>query len=217
MDGFTLVNALGCLLIVSSLMIVLSQTPKKAACIYAIQSLILVSIFITLGVATSSSELFMWSGTAFITKVVLVPAIILLGLKKMGNPNPKLPSLISPVASMVIVAAEIALCFLAVQSITLPTAAEVKPALAISLAHFFIGLTCIVSQRNILKQVFGYCLMENGSHLTLALLAPTAPELVEIGIGTDAIFAVIIMTIVVVRIYHTVHTLDSNELMELKG
>lgn len=44
-----------------------------------------------------------------------------------------------------------------------------------------IGLLCIVTQRNILKQVFGYCLMENGAHLTLALLAPRAPELVEIG------------------------------------
>ena len=37
--------------------------------------------------------------------------------------------------------------------------------------------------------------MENGSHLTLALLANKAPELVEIGIATDAIFAVIIMVV----------------------
>ena len=35
--------------------------------------------------------------------------------------------------------------------------------------------------------------MENGSHLTLVLLANKAPELVEIGIATDAIFAVIIL------------------------
>ena len=39
--------------------------------------------------------------------------------------------------------------------------------------------------------------MENGSHLTLALLANKAPELVEIGIATDAIFAVIIMVVLV--------------------
>lgn len=37
--------------------------------------------------------------------------------------------------------------------------------------------------------------MENGSHLVLALLAWRAPELVEIGIATDAIFAVIVMVL----------------------
>ncbi|MEF2848076.1 MAG: hydrogenase 4 membrane subunit, partial [Collinsella sp.] len=89
--------------------------------------------------------------------------------------------------------------------------------LAISFAHFFVGLTCIISQRNIMKQIFGYCLMENGSHVTLALLAPTAPEIIEIGIATDAIFAVIIMSIVVRRIWDDSHSLDARDLSELRG
>ena len=119
--------------------------------------------------------------------------------------------------SIVLVAIELLVCFIAVMGIQLPTAAEVKPALAVSLAHFFIGLTCIITQRNILKQMFGYCLMENGSHVTLALLAPQAPELVEVGIATDAIFAIIIMAIVAMRIYTCTHTLNADELSELKG
>jgi hydrogenase-4 component E len=87
----------------------------------------------------------------------------------------------------------------------------------VSLAHFFLGLACIITQRNILKQIFGYCLMENGSHLTLALLAYQAPELVEIGVATDAIFAVIVMAVIATRIQKTVHSLDSHDLMTLKG
>ncbi|MGI6216210.1 MAG: hydrogenase 4 membrane subunit, partial [Coriobacteriales bacterium] len=109
------------------------------------------------------------------------------------------------------------ICYLAVMGISLPTAAEVHPALAISLAHFFIGLTCIVSQRNIMKQVFGYCLMENGSHVSLALLAPNAPGLVETGVATDAVFAVVIMVIVVLKIYRKSNTLDARDLRNLKG
>ena len=97
------------------------------------------------------------------------------------------------------------------------TAKVATPALAISFAHFFVGLTCIISQRNIMKQIFGYCLMENGSHVTLALLAPTAPEIIEIGIATDAIFAVIIMSIVVRRIWDDSHSLDARDLSELRG
>ncbi|SQD02585.1 hydrogenase-4 component E [Escherichia coli] len=63
------------------------------------------------------------------------------------------------------------LCAFVVQPVKLPMATGLKPALAVALGHFLLGLLCIVSQRNILRQIFGYCLMENGSHLVLALLA----------------------------------------------
>jgi hydrogenase-4 component E len=59
--------------------------------------------------------------------------------------------------------------------------------------------------------------MENGSHITLALLASTAPNLVEIGVATDAIFAVLIMLIVASMIYRVNKTVDAHDLTELKG
>ena len=217
MDGYAIVNVLGGLLIVTSLMVVLAKNPKKAAFIYGAQALVLVAILAMLGYTTGSEELYKWSVTAFLTKVIFVPAIFLIALNKMKPKTEDMPPLISPVISIVIIAAEVLLCFLAVEGIELPTALAVKPALAISLAHFFIGLTCIITQRNIVKQIFGFCLMENGSHVSLALLAPQAPELVEIGVATDAIFAVLIMAIMAARIYRTVGTLDSNEISELKG
>ena len=104
-----------------------------------------------------------------------------------------------------------------VAPIHLPGAAAFRPSLTISLAHFFLGLACIITQRNIVKQIFGYCLMENGSDLTLALLANQAPELVEIGIATDAIFAVIVMSFFATRIHAVLHSVDDRELMTLKG
>jgi len=216
-DGYVLVNALGSLLILTSLIIILGKSPKGAAYIYGAQALVLVAIFVTLGVMTDSGELYKWAATAFIMKVILLPVIILFGLKKMGGKELDNPPALSTIWAVFIVAGEVLLCFLAVRGIELPTAIELKPALAISLAHFFIGLTCIMSQRNIVKQIFGFCLMENGSHLSLALLAPKAPALVEIGIATDALFAVIIMVVMAVRIYKCTKTLDSNEIMDLKG
>ena len=59
--------------------------------------------------------------------------------------------------------------------------------------------------------------MENGAHVTLALLAPQAPELVEIGITTDALFAVIILLVVAGRVYKQFNSLDADKLTELKG
>lgn len=217
MITFNLVNVLGGLLIVTSMMVVLSKKSRTAAFCYAAQSMVLVASFVTLGVVTGSNELFTWAGTAFFTKVLVVPGVVFYLSRKVGDIGADLAPRVSKALLLVIVAAEVAICFFAIQGIALPTVAEVKPALAISLAHFFIGLTCIMSQRNIIKQIFGYCLMENGSHLTLALLAPTAPELVEVGVATDAFFAVVIMAVVAYRIYKVAGTLDAEELMELKG
>ena len=216
--GYTLVNILGALLIVTSTLVVLSKTTKRTVITYGVQSFILVLLLLTLGITTGATELMIWAATAFITKVILVPMIVWYTYKKMGCPDDSnVKSKLHPAMSVVLVAIEVLVCFWAVSGIQLPTAAEVKPALAISLAHFFVGLTCIVSQRNIMKSVFGYCLMENGSHVTLALLAPTAPEIIEIGIATDAIFAVLIMSVVVSRIWKGVHTLDSHDLTNLRG
>lgn len=216
--GYLIVNLLGCVLVITSTLVVLQRRLRNAAFTYAIQSAVLVSIFLTLAITTGSTDLYLWSATAFVTKVILVPGIMLYALKKIGPAADKeLPSKLTPIRCILLVIAEVVVCYLAVMGIQLPTAAEVHPALAISLAHFFIGLTCIVSQRNIMKQIFGYCLMENGSHLTLALLAPSAPGLVETGVATDAIFAVIIMAVIAVKIYRTNHTLDAQDLMNLKG
>ena len=44
-----------------------------------------------------------------------------------------------------------------------------------------------------------------------------APELVEIGIATDAIFAVIVMMLLARKIWRTHGTLDVNNLTALKG
>lgn len=119
----------------------------------------------------------MWAGSAFITKVVLVPYILNRAYKKMGEPSDaSLKAGLKPAWAICIIAVEVAICFAVVTQISLPTAEVATPALAISFAHFFVGLTCIISQRNIMKQIFGYCLMENGSHVTLALLAPPLPR-----------------------------------------
>ena len=218
MFGYPLVNVLGACLIITSMLVVLARTGRAAAWLYSLQSLVLVAVLASLGAVTGSTELFTWSATAFATKVVLVPAILLFTLKKIGDEaRTDLPPKLNPMKSVALVAVEVFVCFVAVSGIDLPTAAEVRPTLAVSLAHFFIGLTCIVIQRSIFKQIFGYCLMENGSHVTLALLAPQAPELVEIGVATDAIFAVIILAVLVWRMARYTRTLDADDLCELKG
>lgn len=217
MSGMPLVNSLSSLLIVTSLLVVTVRKPAQSALFYALQSLVLVLVFVTLADLTNSPQLYTWAAIAFVTKVVLVPAIMTRAFGRLADTKLGSGERISPAVSVLLAAVVVILCYVVVSRVTLPTALAVKPALAISLAHFFIGLICIVTQRNILKQVFGYCLMENGSHLTLALLAAKAPELVEIGIATDAVFAVIIMVVLATQVNRTLATLDADQLTSLKG
>jgi hydrogenase-4 component E len=212
-----IVNGLSGLLIVTSLLVVVARKPTTSAKFYALQSLVLVGVFLALASSIGSPQLYAWAAVAFVTKVVLVPIIMVRAFGKLSDDRLGSGERISPALTVVLAAVVVLLCTLIVSHVELPTALAIKPALAISLAHFFFGLACIVTQRNILKQVFGYCLMENGSHLTLALLAGNAPELVEIGISTDAVFAVVIMVILATQINRKLATLDADQLTTLKG
>ncbi|HCC0193818.1 TPA: hydrogenase 4 membrane subunit [Proteus mirabilis] len=216
MTGALIVNNLAGLMMITSLLVIGARKPIASCWFYALQSFVLVMIFVTLANTLDAHQLTLWAITAFFTKVLLVPLILGFAFRKLSDPSANI-SVIKPALLMLLVAVIVILCWFVVEPIQIPMVAELKPALAVSLGHFMLGLLCIVTQRNILKQAFGYCLMENGSHLTLALLAWRAPELVEIGIATDAIFAVIVMAVLARKIYRTLNTLNVDQLTALKG
>ncbi|OCG06522.1 hydrogenase 4 membrane subunit [Gilliamella sp. wkB178] len=216
MTGSFIINNLAGLLIITSVLTIIVRKISSTIVMYSLQSLVLVMIMFAIGNYFATSELYSWAITAILTKVILVPLIVYLTYRKMKKA--KIEGGVIPVPIIVILAALIMLaCHFVVQPVELPLVSELKPVLAVSLGHFLIGLMCIISQRNILKQIFGYCLMENGSSLTLALLANRVPKLVEIGVTTDAIFAVVVMCYFARRIYCVLHTLDANKLNTLKG
>ena len=216
MNTTMIVNNLAGLLIVTSLLVIAASSTARAAQLYAVQSLVLVLIFLALAVSLNAHQLYWWAASAFVTKVVLVPIIMLKALGGLDNKE-ELPGVLHPAWLVLLAALIVGLSCYAVSSVNIAVLADLKPALGVSLGHFLLGLVCIVSQRSILKQIFGFCMMENGSHLTLALLANKAPELVEIGIATDAVFAVLIMVVLVRKIHRTMHTLDVRQLTALKG
>ncbi len=216
MSSVTLVNSLSGLLILTSLLVIEVRRPRWSALMYSLQSIVLVGIFLVLAYATGAEQLYLWAATAFVTKAILVPWILYRALTQVGDPE-KPRSVIGVTGSFLFAAVALAVSYTVVSQIQLEAAEPFKPALAVSMAHFFFGELCILTQRNLFKQVLGFCLMENGSHLSLALLAHNAPELVEIGIATDAVFGVVIMVVLGYQIYKTLDTLDTADLSTLKG
>ncbi|WP_392561050.1 hydrogenase 4 membrane subunit [Orbus sturtevantii] len=211
-----IVNNLAGILVVTSIVLILVKRLTTSILVFALQSLILVTIFFVIAYFMNAHELYSWAITSIITKVILVPTIVYVAFRNIKETNIRYKDV--PIPLIILLAAAILLvCYFVAAPVKLPLRQDLKPVLAVSLALFFIGLMCIISQRNIVKQIFGYCLMENGSHLTLALLAFRVPELVEIGVTTDAVFAVIIMAYFARRIHRDLRTLDANKLNALKG
>jgi hydrogenase-4 component E len=216
MTNIALINSLSGLLILTSLMVIESKSLRRSAILYGVQSMVLVLIFLALATTTHSEQLYWWAASAFVTKVLLVPMILYGATQKISEEDQ--PTLaVRPAVSISLAAITLIVSFFVISQLDLKIATEFKPALAVSIAHFFFGELCILTQRNLLKQVLGFCLMENGSHLTLALMAYDAPELVEIGIGTDAVFGVLIMVVLAIQIYRSLGTLDAASLTTLKG
>jgi len=216
MTQYDLINSLSGLLILTSLLVIETKKLRVSAILYGVQSLVLVLIFLALAVTMEAEQLYWWAASAFVTKVLLVPFILYRAQKSVPEAD-QVQMTIKPAVSVILAAITLVISFVVVSQLDLQISVEFKPALAISVAHFFFGELCILTQRNLLKQVLGFCLMENGSHLTLALLAYDAPELVEIGIATDAVFGVVIMAVLAIQIYKSLHTLDVASLTTLKG
>ena len=216
MTNVDLINSLSGLLILTSLMVIETKKLRNSAIMYAVQSLVLVLIFLALAVTMDAEQLYLWAASAFVTKVLLVPYILYRAQKGIDVAQ-QVQMTIKPATSILLAAVTLVISFVVISQLDLKMATEFKPALAVSVAHFFFGELCILTHRNLFKQILGFCLMENGSHLTLALLAYNAPELVEIGIATDAVFGVVIMVALALQIYKSLHTLDAASLTSLKG
>ena len=82
-----MINVLASLLIITSLCVIMAKTAKKSALCYGLQSLVLVVLFVYLAFEMQAHELYMWSISAFITKVLLVPGILIFLYEKLRKSN----------------------------------------------------------------------------------------------------------------------------------
>lgn len=203
-----LILALG--MLVTALMISDERRLARAVKIYAIQSLLLATIFVVLALS-GDYYLLAWAVSAVITKTVLVPWI-LLRLVKHTNAIEEKPVLGST-PTWVLSAVAIAFGFAVGWSFGHP---HMIVLIGVSVSLFLIGLIQMTVRRSLIKQLLGFCHFENSSHLTLAVLAPGLPETVEIGIATDAIVLILVGSFVAYLIWRSYNTLDYTKLKLLR-
>ena len=204
-------------MIVTSLAVFGLRSLKLSIIAYAIETLLLVSIFFLLSEKFNAEQLKTWAIVAFFTKVIFVPAILFWLVKKLGVVSEDEPVggfFVSPVIAM---GFSLALS-MSIHPIFLKFSLIKEEIMLIAAGTvFMMGIFGFMLRNSFIKQILAYCLFENGIHLSLALMAYNSHELVELGILTDAIFAVIIMSILAIRFYKAYDSLDTSKASNLRG
>ena len=210
-------DALAICMIVTSLAVFGLRNLKLSIIAYAVETLLLVSIFFLLAEKFNAEQLTTWAIVAFFTKVIFVPAILFWLVKKLGVVSEDEPVggfFVSPVIAM---GFSLALS-MSIHPIFLKFSLIKEEIMLIAAGTvFMMGIFGFMLRNSFIKQILAYCLFENGIHLSLALMAYNSHELVELGILTDAIFAVIIMSILAIRFYKAYDSLDTSKASNLRG
>ena len=211
------IDILAICMIITSLAVFGLRNLKLSIGIYAIQTLLLVSIFFMLYSNFNAPQLRIWAIVAFFTKVLFVPGILFFLIKKLGvisEDEPVGGFFVSPVIAM---GFSLAIAMTINPILVEFSLIQEKIALIAAVTVFMMGIFGFMLRNSFIKQILAYCLFENGIHLSLALMAYNSHELVELGILTDAIFAVIIMSVLAVRFYKAYDGLDTSKASNLRG
>ena len=127
MTGSMIVNNLAGLMMLTSLFVISVKSYRLSCGFYACQSLVLVSIFATLSCLFAAEQLLIWSASAFITKVLLVPLIMTYAARNIPQNIPE-KALFGPAMMALLAALIVLLCAFVVQPVKLPMATGLKPA-----------------------------------------------------------------------------------------
>ena len=211
------IDILAICMIITSLAVFGLRNLKLSIGIYAIQTLFLVSIFFMLYSNFNAPQLRIWAIVAFFTKVIFVPGILFWLVKKLdviSEDEPVGGFFVSPVIAM---GFSLAIAMTINPILLKFSLIQERIVLIAAVTVFMMGIFGFMLRNSFIKQILAYCLFENGIHLSLALMAYNSHELVELGILTDAIFAVIIMSVLAIRFYKAYGSLDTSKATNLRG
>jgi hydrogenase-4 component E len=199
---------------------------KQATIAMALQSLLLVTIMSSFGYLSGNSSLYWWAVTAFIIKVLLIPWLLWVYIRKMSASEVK--PMIGLIPSVIIIAIMLPITYYYTLTYLYPYFAECLPPvyrgiaeaagvnLSLGFAILTLGIYVLLIRRDIIKIVIGLVILENGVHLTLLSLAPTLDEASEIGITCNLVIASWLLLYLAKNIYKLWGTKDTTSLSELR-
>jgi hydrogenase-4 membrane subunit HyfE len=211
-----LVILLTTLMLVVQLIMVTQRTLLANVHLFALQSLLLSGVAVTVAWFYDEPHVFILAGMTLGGKVVLLPWFLKRLVRRIQIHQDARPFIGTPTALL--------LCggfTLLGHLVARPFASEISGAgntFGIAIALVLMGFFLMINRRTAITQVLALLCAENGLFLAaISLTTSGMPLVVELGIFFDLFIAVMVLGILVYRIRETFESIDVERLNKLKG
>lgn len=186
-----------------------------AAIALGLQAAALGALTVWLAAAGGRPELYVAGFLTLAVKGVAIPQVLLRVLRRLErkvDPHPILaPELAVALAAALLVLAR------AVIPVGLFGGRSFADFLSFGSGMVLVGLLMMMTRRQVIAQVQGLVILENGIYLAVLGATQGMPFAVELGVLFDLLVAVLIMGSLTFRIGTTLDSLNSDRLRDLKG
>lgn len=183
--------------------------------LFAWQGLFLCISTAIVGYLTGMHHLFISSLLTLSFKVILLPYILYVLIRKLDIRRES-EVLVNIPRTMMIGIALVIFSYHLTSPVTQLSTMVTKSTLAVALATVMLGLLMMVTRRHAVTQIIGFLAMENGLFFAATSATYGMPMVVELGVALDLLIAAFIFGIFFFHINTTFDSLDVDQMAKLK-
>ncbi len=183
--------------------------------LFAWQGLFLCISTAIVGYITGMHHLFISSLLTLSFKVILLPYILYVLIRKLDIRRES-EVLVNIPRTMMIGIALVIFSYHLTAPVTQLSTMVTKSTLAVALATVMLGLLMMVTRRHAVTQIIGFLAMENGLFFAATSATYGMPMVVELGVALDLLIAAFIFGIFFFHINTTFDSLDVDQMAKLK-
>jgi len=184
--------------------------------LFAVQSLFLGIVALTIAISQSRHELFVMAGLTLVFKAALIPWFLMRIIDKIGIHREIEPFLNVP-ASLLVCLGLTVVGYRVSTGFPEGASGVSHHLIGVALSLLLIGLFLMVTRKKAITQILALLTVENAVFLVAVGVTSGMPFVVELGISFDVILAVLILGVLVHRIVDRFESMDVSRLSKLKG
>ena len=209
------IELIGALVLVLAILQITSDRLFFSIRVYAVQSLFVALSVFSIGVYSSSADLYVSGVLTFIIKTIIIPYALFKTINEMKIKR-EIKSYINITNSLLIISAIIIFTFVLTRYIHIGDGAIAKDIFPMSLGVIFIGAFIMVARHKPITQLIGFLTIENGIMLVATSVTYGMPLIVEIGIFFDVIVGATIASLVIHHINEDSDDIDLDSVTDFK-
>ena len=184
--------------------------------LYAVQSLLLGAVAVTMAITERHDELFVMAALTVSLKGMLIPWFLMRVIDRIGIHREIEPFLNVPTSLLVCLGLTV-VGYRVSTGFPEGTAGVTHHLVGVALSMLLIGLFLMVTRKKAVTQILALLTVENAVFLVALGITAGMPLVVELGISFDVILAVLVLGILVHRIVDRFESMDVSRLSKLKG